>query len=109
MTISSTLLHAITGESFDRVRRALAGELIMDELTADELRVYDHALLLRFAHPSAAERSSMAALGQQSGAVGLNDAGDLVERSQDGKLHVLASAKPGQSLIEHSHRPKDGE
>lgn len=93
MTILSILPHTITGESFDRVMRALAGELMMDELTADELPFYDHALLLRFTHPSAAERSSMAALGQQSGAVGLDDAGNLVERSKDKKLHVLASAK----------------
>lgn len=86
-------LGVITGESFDRVMRTLAGELELGELTADELPFYDHALLLHFVYPSAAEHAAMAACGQQPGAVGLDDTGNLVERGQDGKLHVLASAE----------------
>lgn len=78
--------------TFDRVLLAIAGELEPVELTAAELPFYDYFVLQRFAHPSAADFAAMAALGQEPGAVGLDDAGNLVERGGDGLLRILANA-----------------
>ncbi len=47
----------------------------------------EHALLLRRAiHPFANDVAAMRACGEQPGAVGLDEAGNLVERGEDGQL-----------------------
>lgn len=83
---------SIDGESVDRLLLAIAGELEPGELTAAELPFYDDAVLQRLAHPPVADIAAIAALGQEPGAVGLDDAGNLVERGEDGLLHILARA-----------------
>lgn len=82
----------IDGDSFDRLLPAIAGKLEPGELTAAELLFYDYFVLQRFAHPSAVDIIVMAAHGQEPGAVGLDYAGNLVERGEDGLLHILARA-----------------
>jgi hypothetical protein len=51
----------------------------------DSQAAVEHALFLsRAIHPFASDLEAMCARGERPGAVGLDDAGNLVERSEDG-------------------------
>jgi len=83
-----TTQGVIEGESFNRLLLALAGELESGDLSAAELPFYDGAVLQRCGRRC--RRHSRA--GSAAWRRGPREAGNLVERGQNGELRVLAGA-----------------
>lgn len=76
-------VESTPGFTLDRVRRALAGELEPGDLTAAELPYYDDSFLQQLIDPPLLTADQLAARGRRPGAVGLDEAGHLIERGED--------------------------
>ena len=79
-------LESSPGFSMTRVRQALSGTLKLEILTPEEQDAVFEGLGVTLAAPNAAVASAYAALGATPGAVGDDAAGQLVRRSDDGKV-----------------------
>lgn len=71
------------GDTLDRVRSAIAGQLDPAMLTGEERRCYYSLLDDVMANPGPDEISAMARLGNEPGAVGYDDSGRLVRVRED--------------------------
>ena len=81
------------GDTLDRVRSAIAGQLNPATLTEQE-RVYYYELLDdELATPSADEIEAAAARGREPGAVGYDDSGRLVRSLAEGGTEVIEEEK----------------
>lgn len=79
-------LEAMPGFPLSRVRAALEGKVDEAALSDDELSLLDE---LRFAEPPDDVRAFYAELGARSGAVGLNDAGEIERVGADGGIEIV--------------------
>lgn len=77
------------GDTLDRVRSAIAGQLSPATLTAEERRYYFDLLDDEMVTPSADEIEAAAARGREPGAVGYDDSGRLVRVRHDGGIDVI--------------------
>jgi len=77
------------GDTLDRVRSAIAGQLDPATLTGEERRYYYRLLDDELATPSADEIIAMAARSREPGAVGYDDSGRLVRSRQGGGVDVI--------------------
>lgn len=84
--------RAVEGSAFfshDRIRAALAGEMTVEHLTAPERAAFFDRLGDALAAPTPRERNFYAALGARPGATGRDEAGQLVRRTETGKVEPI--------------------